>query len=254
MSKRRIYFSGFLSKNQPVTIDGDKYHHLVNILKLGENDLINVFNNQEEWEGSIIKVTKKSLVFLPLAMARRSEIFPHLPLVLYCPLIKKDVFYQICRQAIEQGVGDIIPYTSTHSTAVGHQISHDKLNRIAIEALEQSNGLILPLIHKLHTFKEVMKNKFITLFGDERSMKESIDNNEKVPFINLRFLGEMIGKTFKTDKLGIMIGPEGGFNDYERNIMYQADNFIPINLGYRIMRCETAAISLIQLAKLITNK
>ena len=132
------------------------------------------------------------------------------------------------QKCTELGVTRFIPLLSERT--VVRKINEKRLNKIIVEASEQSNRLNLPVLDKLKKLEEFLKENIETtiLFGDLNS------DNKK---INIR----------NEDPICILIGPEGDFSIKERGIISKMKNIIPLNINKNILRSETAAISIISI-------
>ena len=126
------------------------------------------------------------------------------------------------------GVTKFIPIL-TERTIV-RKLNEKRLNKIIIEASEQSNRLKVPKINKMTTldsFLELNQNTTI-IFGDLNANKKKINLKSK-------------------ETLCILIGPEGDFTTKEREKIFKYNNVIPLNINNNILRSETAAISIISI-------
>ncbi len=148
--------------------------------------------------------------------------------VLYCSLLKKELFEFVVQKATEVGINEVVPLTSNRTIRLGLP-SSERLLRIMKEASEQSGRGVIPTLCDTLTFDEAIQRVAAsnnmtffyhpggTLFSDWK--KENI-----VP-----------------KKANIFIGPEGGWDDTELHIA-QEKNFSIISLGATVLRAETAAV------------
>ena len=132
------------------------------------------------------------------------------------------------QKATELGVTKFVPIL-TERTIV-RQLNEKRLNKIIIEASEQSNRLKVPKIDKITKLDNFLKSNQNTnvIFGDLNT-----DNSE----VNLK----------SSDPLCILIGPEGDFTVKERENILKLKNVIPLKINENILRSETAAISMISI-------
>lgn len=141
---------------------------------------------------------------------------------LFAALIKKDNFEWILEKGTELGVTSFIPIVSARSEKKNLNIERAK--KIIKEASEQSGRMTLPILEEVTDLKKVLENK-------------------EIKFVVFHLEGDEFRKeNFKIDeKIGILIGPEGGWTDEEINLF--KENKIPIvKLGAQTLRAETAAI------------
>ena len=150
---------------------------------------------------------------------------------LYFSPLKKTRTDFIIEKATELGVRKIIPIQTEYTNA--DRIRIDRLNAHAREAAEQCGGTYIPKILELQKLSEALKTfppDRKLLFCDEE-LKQS-----KVKFNSL-----------KKGKWSILVGPEGGFSDIERNHLLALEFTHRISLGPRVLRADTAAVTAISL-------
>ena len=149
---------------------------------------------------------------------------PKIDTILYCSILKKENFEWIAQKATEIGIKEIVPLITKRTIKLN--LNKERLEKIISEAAEQSGRGIVPVISNPMRFEEVIKfaqNNNLNLFFDPS--------------------GEPFSKTLvKTkNKVGIFIGPEGGWDDEEIFIAKHND-FKIMSLGKLVLRAETAAV------------
>ena len=149
---------------------------------------------------------------------------PKIDTILYCSILKKENFEWIAQKATEIGIKEIVPLITKRTIKLN--LNKERLEKIISEAAEQSGRGIIPVISNPMRFEEVIKfaqNNNLNLFFDPS--------------------GEPFSKTLvKTkNKVGIFIGPEGGWDDEEIFIAKHND-FKIMSLGKLVLRAETAAV------------
>ena len=137
----------------------------------------------------------------------------------------------IVEKATELGVAKIIPVQTEHTNA--DRIKLTRLSAHAIEAAEQCGGTYIPKIEELQKINEVLEN-----FPPDRSL---LFCDEKLQASGINF------ENLKKGKWAILVGPEGGFSEIERNYLKGLKFTISISLGPRILRADTAAVTAISL-------
>ena len=225
--KTRLFTSSFLSKNTEVSLNSLQSHKIINVLRLKTGNLINLFNNRDgEWNGKL-QIIKNNVYFTCNKMVKMPE--DELgPALLFSPLkqIRND---WLIEKATECGVSELIP-TLMGRTVVRKYNKERSKSRI-ISACEQTGRLSLPEILEMRDFREqinlcIKKNK-VLLFCDELTTKPNIIE---------------VANNIDRKNLVILIGPEGGFEDKERDYIKNIHNIIVCSLGPRVYRAETAAI------------
>jgi 16S rRNA (uracil1498-N3)-methyltransferase len=220
----------------PLNIDQGRY--LTSVMRKGAGDEVSIFNGRDgEWTAIINEAGKKhvTLKLTEQTKAQPKAIGP----VLAVALIKRSPLEYIIEKATELGASRI-QLLITRRT----QADHTKLERLKIiaqEAAEQTERLdvpeILPPI-RLEAFLAAPDMDAI-IFGDEDSAHEGDERHTK-PLLDAL-------STLTKKRAAILIGPEGGFDDHERQTLRGMENVHPVNLGPRILRADTAAISALTL-------
>jgi 16S rRNA (uracil1498-N3)-methyltransferase len=182
-----------------------------------------------EWIASIKEISKKKGLLFCINQTKPQILPPDL--WLYFSPLKKVRTDFIIEKATELGVGKIIPVRTEHTNA--DRISIDRLRAHAREAAEQCGGTYIPKIVELQKLNEVLNNFPIDrkiLFCDEE-LKQS----------------EVKLKNLEKGKWAILVGPEGGFSEIERNHIRGLKFTHSISLGPRILRADTAVVTAISL-------
>ena len=225
--KTRLFTLSLLSENMKVVLNSSQSHKIINVLRLKTGDFINLFNNRDgEWNGKL-EIIKNSVNFICNKMVRapKEELGPTL---IFSPLknIRND---WLIEKATECGVSKFFP-TLMDRTVVKKYNKERSINRI-ISACEQTGRLSLPEVLEMRNFREqidlCIKNNRVLLFCDELTTKPKII--------------EVVNKIDRKN-LAILIGPEGGFEDKERDYIQSLNNIVVCSLGPRVYRAETAAI------------
>ena len=220
----------------PLNVDQGRY--LTSVMRKGTGDEVSVFNGRDgEWAAEIAEAGKK-LVVLRLLEQTREQPQGRGP-VLAVALIKRSPLEYIIEKATELGASRI-QLLMTRRTQSDH-VKLERLKIIAQEAAEQTERLDVPAILapiKLDAFLAASDVEVI-VFGDEDSTHEGDDRRTMTL---QKVLSTLTGK-----RAAILIGPEGGFDDHERQTLRAMENVCPVNLGPRILRADTAAISALTL-------
>jgi len=212
-------------------LDADQVHYLKNVLRRKEGDTLRLFNGKDgEFDGALKTLERKSATLTLTAKTRPQA--ADLDLWLAAPLLKKETTDFLVQKATEVGVIKICLMITEYTNA--KQVNTERLQKIAVEAAEQSERLTVPVIEepvKLHTLMDQWPHERPLLVGDEthaaRPIAEIIDETPSLS---------------DHEKAGIMIGPEGGFSEPERTLFKMHHFLHPVDLGPRILRAETAAI------------
>lgn len=222
---------------------GDDVKHLYKVLRLNEGDKI-VLNNcdGEEFTGIISTITKQEVI-VDIIEKLQINNESNVKIYLFQGLPKAQKMDLIVQKGTELGIAEFIP-TLTDRVDIklkGDFKKLDRLNRIALEAAKQSKRSLIPNVVDPMSFDEVlikMKSLDIVIVPYENAENFGI----KTLFSNTD-----IDKS-KIKTVGILVGPEGGFELDEINKLQENGAYI-VTLGSRILRTETAgfvATSLVQ--------
>ena len=230
MNKIRLFVDHTLGEAQSVPLNKDQAHYIFSVMRKSIGDKILIFDGTNgEWLASIEEISKRSGVLRCIKQTNRQVMPPDIWLF-FSPL-KKVRTDLIVEKATELGVAKIIPVQTEHTNA--DRINLHRLNAHAREAAEQCGGTYIPKIGELKKINEVLKN-----FPKDRKLlfcDEKLQESE----VNLESL--------KKGKWAILVGPEGGFSEIERNQLKKLKFSYSISLGPRILRADTAVVTAISL-------
>ena len=226
MSNIRLFYSESLSINLEALLDKSQSHYLSKVMRINIGQSFSLFNQSGEWEAKIKEINKGIVEFSVIKKLRSANNERDIWLA-FAP-IKLNYLNLMIQKATELGVTKFIPIL-TERTIV-RKLNDKRLNKIIIEASEQSNRLKVPKLNKilkLDDFLKLYQNTNI-IFGDLNT------NNSKINFKG-------------PDPLCILIGPEGDFTLKERENILKLKKLISLKINQNILRSETAAISMISI-------
>ena len=230
MNKIRLFVDHTLGEAQSVPLNKDQAHYIFSVMRKSIGETILIFDgNNGEWEASIEEISKKSGVLFCIKQTKPQIMPPDLWLF-FSPLKKVRTDF-IVEKATELGVAKIIPVQTEHTNA--DRVKLSRLSAHAIEAAEQCGGTYIPKIEELQKINEVLEN-----FPPDRRLL-FCDEKLQASEVNLENL--------KKGKWAILVGPEGGFSEIERNYLKGLKFTFSISLGPRILRADTAAVTAISL-------
>ena len=230
MNKIRLFVNHTLGEAQSVPLNKDQAHYIFSVMRKSIGETILIFDgNNGEWEASIEEISKKSGVLFCIKQTKPQIMPPDLWLF-FSPLKKVRTDF-IVEKATELGVAKIIPVQTEHTNA--DRIKLSRLNAHAVEAAEQCGGTYIPKIEELQKINEVLEH-----FPPDRRLL-FCDEKLQASEVNLENL--------KKGKWAILVGPEGGFSEIERNYLKGLKFTFSIGLGPRILRADTAAVTAISL-------
>jgi 16S rRNA (uracil1498-N3)-methyltransferase len=217
-----------------VTFTGEPLHQIGYVLRLKPLDRIIVLDNSGwEFEVEIERITKEQAKGKVINKKPGQE-EPHIKITLYQALLKSDKFELVLQKGAELGVTAFVPFISERCVARKESASKiERWRKIIQEAAEQSERLILPVLHPLISFNDAcksVKQPALLLWEEEKStsLKQTLQNP---PFKD-------------AVELNLFVGPEGGFPEQEKKLARQHGISIA-SLGKRILRAETAGLAAI---------
>ena len=233
MSNIRLFFSDTLSANMIDKLDKDQSHYLSKVMRVKENEVFSLFNKEGEWEAKILGISKNIVEFKIIKQLRQKEITKELWLA-FSP-IKSNYQNFMLQKATELGVTKFLPIIFDRT--VVRKINKDRLEKIVIEASEQSNRINVPNIEYAQDLNNFLKkNSMDLIFTDLNSNINKVD------------------KSKLTDKpVCIIIGPEGDFSETEREKILSFKGVQPVKINENILRSETAVISAISIVNYVIN-
>ena len=216
MSNIRLFFSNSLSADMIDKLDKSQSHYLVKVMRVKENEVFSLFNKNGEWEAKILGISKNVVEFKIIKQVRQKENTKELWLA-FSP-IKSNYQNFMIQKATELGVTKFLPIIFDRT--VVRKINKERLEKIIIEACEQSNRINVPAIEDVQNLKSFLKNNLMDLiFTDLNSDNQKID------------------KSKLTNKaICIIIGPEGDFSETEREEILDFKGVQPIKINENILR------------------
>ena len=226
MSNIRLFFQKSLSLNLNSTLDKSQSHYLSKVMRINAGQSFSLFNQSGEWEAKVENINKGIVEFSVIKKIRSANNEKEIWLA-FTP-IKLNYLNLMIQKATEIGVTKFIPIL-TERTVV-RKLNEKRINKIIVEASEQSNRLKVPSLEKLTKLNTFLKSNQNTniVFGDLNTDNKKIDLKNKDPICAL-------------------IGPEGDFSTKEREDILKLKNIIPLKINDNILRSETAAISMISI-------
>jgi len=216
-------------KNNLAIVSGSDYRHIVKVLRLKPGNEITLFDEKGvEHFGQITEIGTKE-IRITIAESKRIETEPHLNITLLQSIPKGDKMDFIVEKATELGVKTIVPVV-TERSQIRKTKRIERWRRIAIESSKQSGRMSPPDILDLISFDKAINSNikgYLHVIFYEKCQD------------NIKDIIKPTGKP--TENIKIFIGPEGGFSESEVNAAKEK-GFIPIGLGPRILRTETAGV------------
>ena len=232
MSNIRLFFPKSLSINLKDKLDKSQSHYVSKVMRIKENEVFSLFNSSGEWEAKIISISKSSVEFNITKQLRQKENLKELWLA-FSP-IKSNYFNFMIQKATELGVTKFLPIIFDRT--IVRKINKERLEKVIIEAAEQSNRITVPIIEKPHKLKNFLSNDMDLIFTDLNTSNTKIDL-----------------KKLTTKPTCVIIGPEGDFSEEEREKILKFNGVQSIKINENILRSETAVISALSIINYAIN-
>lgn len=239
--KARLYVEDDLKAGAQIMLASNQGHYLVNVMRLKGGAHILMFNGRDgEWLAEIVKVGKgkATIAVREIVMAQKPE--PDL-WYLFAPIKKARLDYMV-QKATELGVSLIWPVLTERTNL--DRLKEDKIRLNAIEAAEQCERFTVPMVKPMVKLEQLLADwpeDRLIMFCDEDGA------GDQNVFPVGKAIVEVNAWQDRPKKWAILIGPEGGFTPEERRLIRAQANVVPVTLGPRILRADTAAVAAIAL-------
>ena len=232
MSNIRLFYSKSLSLNLTDKLDKSQSHYVSKVMRIKENEVFSLFNNSGEWEAKILNIHKSIVEFNVTKQLRQKENAKELWLA-FSP-IKSNYFNFMIQKATELGVTKFLPVVFERT--IVRKINKERLEKVIIEAAEQSNRITVPSIEDPQKLKSFLNNYMDLIFTDLNTTNTKIDI-----------------KKLTTKPTCVIIGPEGDFSEEEREEILRFKDVQSIKINENILRSETAVISALSIINYAIN-
>jgi 16S rRNA (uracil1498-N3)-methyltransferase len=235
----RVFVDAPLAAGATIDLDKDKANHIVNVLRLREGEGLVPFNGRDgAWLARLAHAGKKG-ASLAVEVQVAHQTPPSDLWFGFAPLKVERLDYLI-QKATEMGAGTIQPVLTEYTQV--RKLKVDKLEVYVLEAAEQCEVLTVPRVAGEIELGPLIQNWRAAqglrrlLFADEAAPSAT-------PVSSIRALDGL--------PIGLLIGPEGGFSDAERELLLSQDFVVPVSLGPRILRADTAAVAALALVQAV---
>ena len=233
MNNIRLFFSKTLSTNMSGKLDKSQSHYVNKVMRIKENEVFSLFNSSGEWEAKILSISRGIVQFNIIQQLRQKETTKELWLA-FSP-IKSNYFNFMIQKATELGVTKFLPIVFDRT--IVRKINKERLEKVIIEATEQSNRISVPSIEEPQSLNSFLKNsKMDLIFTDLNTSNTKIDLNQ-----------------LTSNPTCVIIGPEGDFSEHEREEILDFKGVQSIKINENILRSETAVISAISIVNYVIN-
>ncbi len=229
----RLYVEVALADGAEVRLDPQQSNYLVNVLRLGADAPVLLFNGRDgEYASKLASASRKGASLAVGAQTRPQETPPDVD-YLFAPLKHARLDY-MAQKAVEMGARRLIPLI-TRRTQVA-RVNIERMRANAIEACEQCGVIWAPEVAAPATLEKALASwphERLIIFCDEEAPEASP-------------LDELAGASGEHG-VALLVGPEGGFDDDERAAILALPRVVRLSLGPRILRADTAAVAALAL-------
>ncbi|MDE1970456.1 MAG: 16S rRNA (uracil(1498)-N(3))-methyltransferase [Patescibacteria group bacterium] len=208
--------------------DHEVAHQIIRVLRRHEGDEVvlcdGAGNDTRAW---IVGITRSEVTVEVLERMKNAR-EPIREVVLYCSILKREHFDCVAQKATEVGAREIIPLIT--SRTIKMELNAPRIEKIMKEAAEQSGRSFVPQFRASLRFEDAIAhalpnecNFFCDPHGEHPLVEQAVEKSKSLK------------------RVGVFIGPEGGWHDEER-ARAQENRFAIVTLGSTILRAETAAI------------
>ena len=233
MSNIRLFFPKSLSINLKDKLDKSQSHYISKVMRIKESEVFSLFNSNGEWEAKILNISKSLVEFNITKQLRQKENLKELWLA-FSP-IKSNYFNFMIQKATELGVTKFLPIIFDRT--IVRKINKERLEKVVIEAAEQSNRIQVPNIEDPQNLRDFLDKSDVDLIFTDLNSK-----NNKVDL-----------KKLTSKPICIVVGPEGDFSESERDEILSYKGVQAIKINENILRSETAVISAISIINYAIN-
>ncbi|MSP94189.1 MAG: 16S rRNA (uracil(1498)-N(3))-methyltransferase [Alphaproteobacteria bacterium] len=228
--KLRLYVEAPLAAGVGVAPTPAQAHYLLHVMRAKEGTRVLLFNGRDgEWRARLAAVTRKACALVCESAIAPQEDVPDLWLA-FAPVKKTPADY-VAQKATELGVRALQPVI-THRT-IARRVNLERLRANAIEAAEQSGRLSVPEIREPRDL-----DALLGAWPKERRLIFCDEGGNAAPIADA-----LMGAKGEGGSWGVLTGPEGGFDDGERAAIRACPFVLPVTLGPRIVRADTAALA-----------
>ena len=224
--RARLYCEERLRQHSSFTLPAKTAHYLISVLRVRSGESVALFNGEDgEWRAEITRLAKKTVEVEIAEKLRDARPCPDLWLV-FAPIKAGRVDFLV-EKATELGASELFPVNTDYTNA--SRVGAERLLAHMTEAAEQTERFDVPVLHEFASLE-----KRLGSWPQDRPLIYCDESGGGAP------IAEAL-KTLKKGKLALLVGPEGGFSPKERDRLKSLPYTLPVGLGPRILRAETAA-------------
>jgi 16S rRNA (uracil1498-N3)-methyltransferase len=231
----RLFVDAALAPGESVALERNQSNYLGNVLRLATGATILAFNGRDgEWQASIAG-RKRPDSLTVVAQTRPQDHLPDL-IYVFAPLKHARLDYMV-QKAVEMGAAALQPVL-TRFTQVA-RVNSERMRANVIEAAEQCGILSLATVAD-----PVPLERYISQRGAQRLL---VFCDEAADVVNP--VQALQSEHMASDGVDVLIGPEGGFAEEERDMLLRQPRILRLSLGPRVLRADTAGVAALALVQ-----
>lgn len=233
-SVQRLYCETDLTAQALISLGESQAHYLRSVVRMSIGDAVLVFNGRDgEWLAEITELGKKRAALVLQNQTRLQDEAGDIMLLL-AP-IKRDRLDYLAQKATEMGASHLLPVITKRTQ--NSKLNIERLQANAIEAAEQCNLLHVPQIDAPRRLDQILadwpSDRSIIFCDEHADLEQGLSDLQHL----------------KGQKIAILIGPEGGFDEAERAGLLARKDTVAVSLGPRILRADTALVAALALVQ-----
>lgn len=227
--RTRLFIDADLLPGSAVECGRDHAHYLVNVLRLGLGAPVGLFNGRDgEWLAHIEGAGRKSALLRVERQLRPQSVESDIWLI-FAP-VKRAPLDFLVQKATELGASALLP-VQTRRTVV-ERVKRERMEANAVEAAEQCERLTVPRVEECRPLSQILES-----WPPERRILLCAETGQATP------IAEFLRQQEAGLPWAVLIGPEGGFDETELDLLRKFNNVVAVGLGPRILRADTAALA-----------
>lgn len=238
----RLMLDTALGEQKRITLSKEQSHYIARVMRLKPGDTVRVFNGCDgQWLAKITAATAQSVTLTCTELLQAQYTVPDL-MVCFAPP-RGGRIDTIIEKTTELGARFLQPVRTTHS--VVDSVNEKRLHALMREAAEQCERMDIPTLLPMVTLQDLLRQWPFTrqlYYGDESGASSPLLPN---------MLGNPPSVALNTAPacFAVLAGPEGGFTQEELGLLQNATYAQGVALGPRILRVDTAIITLCALTQ-----
>jgi len=231
---QRLFVPDALASDHEVVLDRARAHYVADVIRLAVGEAIHLFNGRDgEWRARRVAGARRDVV-LACESQLRPQTAPSTLDYVFAPLKHARLDYMV-QKAVEMGAGRLVPVITRHTQA--SRVNLERMRANAVEAAEQCGVLSIPEALEPEPFERwlaALPAECALVFCDEHAGRGE---------------GRAALAGLGARPVAVVIGPEGGFAETERRLLRARAGCVPLSLGPRILRADTAAVAALALVQ-----